>query len=118
MDQMKTESKKVIIIGDSSVGKTSILLRLIKNYFDSNSMPTLGTSFKTKDIKFQNEQGEDQAMRLCIWDTAGQERFQSLTKIFFNKSDAAIIVYDVTNQSSFEQSQKWIKDIQDYELSS
>ena len=52
MDQVKTESKKVIIIGDSSVGKTSILLRLIKNYFDTNSMPTLGTSFKTKDIKF------------------------------------------------------------------
>ena len=88
------QEKKVLIIGDSNVGKTSIMLRIVRNEFDEYSMPTLGTGFKVREIQFK----DNQKMQLSIWDTAGQEKFDSLTKIYFKHAEAALIVYDVTNK--------------------
>ena len=88
------QGKKVLIIGDSNVGKTSIMLRIVRNEFDEYTMPTLGTGFKVREIQFK----DNQKMQLSIWDTAGQEKFDSLTKIYFKGAEAALIVYDVTNK--------------------
>ena len=104
-------SKKVLIIGDSNVGKTSILFRYVFNKFDDNNMPTLGAGFKTKEVKFEDEGGNPGQMKLNIWDTAGQEKFDSLTKMYFKGAEAALIVYDVTNNLSFEKAQKWVRDL-------
>ena len=112
-----TQPKKVIIIGDSNVGKTSILFRYVYNSFDDNSLPTLGAGFKTKDITWNDKIGVQQSVRIQIWDTAGQEKFDALTKMYFKNSDAAIIVYDVAHDLSFEKAQKWVKDLNEIEMS-
>ena len=80
-------------------------------------MPTLGAGFKTKDVKFIAANGLEQAMKLNLWDTAGQEKFDALTKMYFKGSSAAIIVYDVSNELSFEKAQKWVKDLKEQEES-
>lgn len=109
---------KTIIIGDSNVGKTSILLRLVRNQFDDQSMPTLGAGFKTKEVTFYDAQQERKTMKLSIWDTAGQEKFDSLTKLYFNNTEAALIVYDVTSELSFEKVKKWAQDLDSHEATS
>ena len=110
-------SKKVLIIGDSNVGKTSILFRYVFNKFDDNNMPTLGAGFKTKIVKFEDEGGNSGEIKLNIWDTAGQEKFDSLTKMYFKGAEAALIVYDVTNNLSFEKAQKWVRDLDESKAS-
>lgn len=108
----------MIIIGDSSVGKTSILMRLVRNQFDDQCMTTLGAGFKTKEITYYDHHSERMSMKLSIWDTAGQEKFDSLTKMYFNNTEAALIVYDVTSELSFEKVKKWVTDLNDHEVSS
>ena len=109
------QPKKVIIIGDSNVGKTSILFRYVYGQFDDMSLPTLGAGFKTKDITWTDSRDVEQSVRVQIWDTAGQEKFDALTKMYFKNSDAAIIVYDVTNEFSFEKARKWVSDLKEIE---
>ena len=65
-------------------------------------MPTLGAGFKTKQVAYIDEKGNEEFMKLMIWDTAGQEKFDALTKMYFNGADIAIVVYDVTDEISFE----------------
>ena len=108
-------AKKVIIIGDSNVGKTSLLFRYVYNQFDTNSMPTLGAGFKSKEISWIDKSQQTQTVKVQIWDTAGQEKFDALTKMYFKNTEAAIIVYDVTHDLSFEKAQKWVKDINETE---
>eukprot|EP00356_Strombidium_inclinatum_P010905 CAMPEP_0170491942 /NCGR_PEP_ID=MMETSP0208-20121228/11389_1 /TAXON_ID=197538 /ORGANISM="Strombidium inclinatum, Strain S3" /LENGTH=75 /DNA_ID=CAMNT_0010767597 /DNA_START=118 /DNA_END=345 /DNA_ORIENTATION=- len=75
-------------------------------------MPTLGAGFKTKEVNFTDpDDGSMQTLKLNLWDTAGQEKFDSLTKMYFKDTKAAIIVYDVTNEMSFEKAQKWVKEL-------
>lgn len=66
-------------------------------------MPTLGAGFKTKEVQYFDDQKQRKVMKLSIWDTAGQEKFDSLTKLYFNNTEAALIVYDVTSELSFEK---------------
>ena len=108
---MNSNSKKLVIIGDQSVGKTSILSRYVFNKFDIESMPTLSGAFKTKDVGFQDQAANKQSIKLQIWDTAGQEKFDSLTKMYFNGASAAFIVYDITDRMSFEKAAKWVDDL-------
>ena len=98
---------QLLIIGDATVGKTSILSRFANNSFNSNYLATVGLDFFTKDEIF-----DDTIIRIKIWDTAGQERYKSLTKGFFRNAQGIIIVYDVTNIESFNNLKYWIQSFQ------
>ncbi|CDW88875.1 ras-related protein rab-22a [Stylonychia lemnae] len=100
--------KKVVILGDSGVGKTSILLRYIQNKFEGSNLPTLGASFKSQMIQLPNENDQ---IKLNLWDTAGQEKFKSLTRMYYQDAEAAIIVYDITFRESFDSAKNWIEDL-------
>ena len=73
---------------------------------------TLGAGFKSKDVAY-NDQGD--TLKMHLWDTAGQERYDSLTKMYFQNCEAALIVYDITDEQSFEKAQKWAQEVQESE---
>ena len=96
---------KILIIGDSAVGKTSMLLKYTDNFFPESHLATIGVEFKTKEIEYNGNNVE-----LQVWDTAGQERFKSITKSFFRNTNGIIFVYDITKRISFKNVKDWIKD--------
>ena len=96
---------KLLIIGDSAVGKTSMLLKYTDNFFPESHLATIGVEFKTKEVEYNGYKIE-----LQIWDTAGQERFKSITKSFFRNANGIIFVYDITQKNSFKNVKDWIKD--------
>ena len=98
---------KIILIGDSSVGKTSLLLKYTDNYFSETSTATIGVEFKEKIITFNNRN-----IRLQIWDTSGQERFHSITQNFYRGANGILFVFDVTNKESFDNLKNWLNDPQ------
>ena len=100
-------TKKVVIIGDSGVGKTAIMNRYLFDKFDAESMPTLGSSMKSREVEVPGEG----SIKLTLWDTAGQEKFKSLTRMYFQDAEAALIVYDCTFEESFENAKKWVEDL-------
>ena len=97
---------KVIIIGDSGTGKSSIVLRYCNNEFSDSFSATIGVDFKKQYIKV-----DDKLIRINIWDTAGQERFRSITRSYYRHSDAVVIVFDITNKNTFINVKEWIIDI-------
>ncbi|XP_055348919.1 ras-related protein Rab6-like isoform X2 [Paramacrobiotus metropolitanus] len=97
---------KLVFLGEQSVGKTSLITRFMYDTFDSNYQATIGIDFLSKTMYL-----EDRAVRLQLWDTAGQERFRSLIPSYIRDSTVAIIVYDITNATSFQQTSKWIEDV-------
>ena len=97
---------QLLIIGNSSVGKTSILTRYSSKTFNENYLATVGLDFFSKDETIDNK-----IIRIKIWDTAGQERYKSFTKCFFQKAQGIMIVYDVTSQKSFKDLQFWIESL-------
>jgi Ras-related protein Rab-7A len=94
--------QKVIILGDSGVGKTSLMQQYVNSVFSSSYKTTIGADFSTKDV-----QVGDDLITLQIWDTAGQERFQSLGQAFYRGADACVLVYDVQSVASFEKLEGW-----------
>jgi small GTP-binding protein len=96
---------KILIIGDSNVGKTSILLQYTSNFFQETHIATIGVEFKLKEITLDNIE-----YKLNIWDTAGQERFKAITKSFFKAADGIIFVYDITKKSTFTNIKNWFQD--------
>ena len=96
---------KILIIGDSNVGKTSILLQYTSNFFQETHIATIGVEFKLKEITLDNIE-----YKLNIWDTAGQERFKAITKSFFKGADGIIFVYDITKKSTFTNIKNWFQD--------
>ena len=97
---------KMILIGDSSVGKSNILLKYLKDQFDPNSRATVGVEFGTKNITLNNKK-----IKIQIWDTAGQERYRSITSAYYKGAKGAFIVYDITRKTTFENIDKWIADL-------
>ena len=97
---------QLLIIGDSTVGKTSILSRFTNGTFDSNYLATVGLDNFTKDEIIDNK-----TIRIKIWDTAGQERYRSLTKGFFRNADGIMLVYDVTNSDTYDNLKFWLQSI-------
>uniref|UniRef100_A0A0K0FC17 Ras-related protein Rab-7a (inferred by orthology to a human protein) n=1 Tax=Strongyloides venezuelensis TaxID=75913 RepID=A0A0K0FC17_STRVS len=93
---------KVVILGNSGVGKTSLMNQYVKKKFTNQYKATIGADFLTKDIKMG-----DKLITLQIWDTAGQEKFQSLGVAFYRGADCCVLVYDVTDTSSFRQLESW-----------
>merc|ERR1712130_596295 len=97
---------KLVFLGEQSVGKTSLITRFMYDSFDNTYQATIGIDFLSKTMHL-----DDQTVRLQLWDTAGQERFRSLIPSYVRDSNVAIIVYDVTEEKSFSQIDKWIKDV-------
>ena len=101
-------SVKFIIVGDSSVGKSNILLRFSRNEFDSGHQATLGIEFANKHVIYNNVD-----YLVQMWDTAGQENFRSVTRAYYKASAVAMVVYDITKEETFSHIQTWIKDCKD-----
>ena len=101
---------KVIIVGDTGVGKTCILNRLIKNVFQDNLKATICVEFDRYMIRLNDEH----VISLQIWDTAGQEGYRTLTRGFYQGSQAVIMVYDLTNEESYENMKSWREEIENY----
>ena len=97
---------KVVLLGDSGVGKTSIVSRFALNSFEENRASTIGASFLTKNVEFFNK-----IYRFQLWDTAGQERYRALAKTYYQDSHCAILVYDITNMDSFEELKRWVVEL-------
>lgn len=98
---------KLLIIGDTSVGKSSILLRFADNLFSGTYITTIGVDFKIRTMEINGEK-----IKLQIWDTAGQERFRTITATYYRGTHGVIIVYDVTNGDSFINVKRWITEIE------
>ncbi|XP_069468566.1 ras-related protein Rab-6A-like isoform X6 [Ambystoma mexicanum] len=97
---------KLVFLGEQSVGKTSLITRFMYDSFDNTYQATIGIDFLSKTMYL-----EDRTMRLQLWDTAGQERFRSLIPSYIRDSASAIVVFDITNLNSFQQTSKWIDDV-------
>ena len=103
---------KVVLLGESGVGKTCIISRYTNNTFEENIMSTTGASYCGKAMTFDEYGGK--TIKFEIWDTAGQERYRALTKMFYKNAIAAVIVYDITRKRSFEEINTfWIKQIKE-----
>jgi len=98
---------KIIIIGDTGVGKSNILSRYLKDEFREDSKSTVGVELGTKFLKLK-----DMGAKLQIWDTAGQERYKSITSSYYKGSHGCFIVYDITNEKTFENVDNWFKQAQ------
>ena len=97
---------KLVMIGDSGVGKTNILSRYINNEFSLTTKSTVGVEFGSKLIK-----KNDKIIQLQIWDTAGQERYKSITSAYYKGAKGAFVVYDITKEKTFKNIDKWILDL-------
>ena len=96
---------KILLIGESNVGKTSIILRYTENEFKTSGISTCGVDVKCKYVSFEKTK-----IRLDIWDTAGQERFRGLSKNYFRGAHGFILVYDITDKKSFSKLKGWMND--------
>ncbi|GMI04701.1 hypothetical protein TrRE_jg4406 [Triparma retinervis] len=97
---------KTVLLGDTSVGKTSIVTRFMYDNFDKTYQATIGIDFLSKSLHLS-----DRTVRLQLWDTAGQERFRSLIPSYIRDSSVAVVVYDITNRATFLNADKWISDV-------
>ena len=97
---------KIVLIGDTSVGKTNILSKYLTDEFDPESKATVGVEFGTKNFKIENN-----IVKVQIWDTAGQERYRSITNAYYKGAKGALLVYDITNKKSFDNLDRWISDL-------
>ena len=105
---------KLIMIGDSMVGKTSIIQRFIDDHFadSNNTSPTLAWDFKVKTIDIPRVGGQGmETVRLYVWDTAGQERFRHIARMYYKDVCGVLLCFDLTDQDSFKNLQFWISDL-------
>ena len=100
---------KVLLLGDSTVGKTCFLLRYCDKTFEDAHMATVGLDYRLKSVVLKNEKN----VKLQIWDTAGQDRFRAITKNYYKGANGIILIYDVTNLQSYENVKNWIAQIKE-----
>ena len=98
---------KVVVIGDSGVGKSNLITRFTQDRFTKDSKPTIGVEFGAKSIEYEGITIKGQ-----IWDTAGQERFRAISAAYYRGANGALIVYDITNPETFQNLNKWFKEIE------
>ncbi|KAI5087249.1 RAB5A, member RAS oncogene family, a, partial [Silurus meridionalis] len=98
---------KLVLLGESAVGKSSLVLRFVKGQFHEFQESTIGAAFLTQTVCL-----DDTTVKFEIWDTAGQERYHSLAPMYYRGAQAAIVVYDITNGESFARAQNWVKELQ------
>ncbi|KAL8158521.1 hypothetical protein V2J09_000058 [Rumex salicifolius] len=104
---------KMVLIGDSGVGKSNLLSRFTRNEFSLESKSTIGVEFATRSIHV-----DDKVVKAQIWDTAGQERYRAITSAYYRGAVGALLVYDVTRQVTFENIERWLKELRDHTDSS
>ena len=97
---------KLVLLGDSGVGKSSLLVRFSDNTFTESYMSTIGVDFKIKTIRVENK-----VIKLQIWDTAGQEKFRTITSSYYRGTHGVILIFDVTDKMSYTNIQKWVNEI-------
>lgn len=97
---------KIVLLGETGVGKTSIVVRYVEQRFSSVMSPTIGASFLTKTICIEGVR-----VKLQLWDTAGQERFRSLAPMYYRGAAAAVLIYDVGSEDSFLRVKEWVKEL-------
>ena len=102
----KKKPYKLVLLGDTAVGKSCIAVRFVRDEFSEFQEPTIGAAFLTSNINYNNIN-----YRFEIWDTAGQERYRSLAPMYYRGSSAAIIVYDITQKDSFYGAKSWINEV-------
>ncbi|EDR26293.1 RAB, putative [Entamoeba dispar SAW760] len=107
---MTEEAAKMCLVGDTSVGKTCIVNRLVKGVFNNSEKSTIGSNFVTASIQVDNK-----PFRLAIWDTAGQEKYRSMVSMYYRGSLGAMLVYDVTQESSFQDVRMWLDELKNTE---
>jgi Ras-related protein Rab-5C len=108
MGDSRTSSQyKLVILGNSGVGKSCLVLRFVRDEFDEGQVTTIGAAFLTKNLYL-----EDGNVKIEIWDTAGQERYRSLAPMYYRGAQAAIVVFDVTSRDSFDGAKTWVKELQ------
>ncbi|KAI8551384.1 hypothetical protein RHMOL_Rhmol06G0181800 [Rhododendron molle] len=100
---------KLVLIGDSGVGKSNLLSRFTKNEFNLESKSTIGVEFATKSLKLDGK-----VIKAQIWDTAGQERYRAITSAYYRGAVGALLVYDVTRHSTFQNVERWLKELRDH----
>ena len=106
----KSEICKVVLLGKSSVGKTCIITRFVDDEFDKEIISTTGASYANKTLKFKDYNNKE--ILFEIWDTAGQEKYRSLTQLFYKDASIAILVYDITNDESYNELKNyWVNQI-------
>jgi small GTP-binding protein len=98
---------KVVLLGESAVGKSSLVLRFVKREFHEFQESTIGAAFLTQTVTI-----DDTTVKFEIWDTAGQERYHSLAPMYYRGAQAALIVYDITSKDSFVKAQNWVRELQ------
>jgi Ras-related protein Rab-1A len=108
-DKLTATPYKLIIIGDSCTGKSSLLLKLVDGTFTESHKVTIGVDFKAKYVLVG-----DTVVKLKIWDTAGQERFRSIIRTYYHGVHGIVLVFDLTNKESFDNLRNWMKEI--YEI--
>jgi len=101
---------KLLLIGDSGVGKSSLLLRFTDGTFEEDIGTTIGVDFKVKVLNVRNKQ----RVKLTIWDTAGQERFRTLTSSYYRGAQGVVLVYDISSAESFDHVKQWMAEVQMY----
>ncbi|XP_068324541.1 ras-related protein RIC2-like [Pyrus communis] len=100
---------KVVLIGDSGVGKSNLLSRFTRNEFSLESKSTIGVEFATRSLDVDGK-----VIKAQIWDTAGQERYRAITSAYYRGAVGALLVYDVTRNSTFESVERWLKELRDH----
>uniref|UniRef100_A0A8C7HYK7 RAB5A, member RAS oncogene family, b n=1 Tax=Oncorhynchus kisutch TaxID=8019 RepID=A0A8C7HYK7_ONCKI len=103
----KISQFKLVLLGESAVGKSSLVLRFVKGQFHEFQESTIGAAFLTQTVCL-----DDTTVKFEIWDTAGQERYHSLAPMYYRGAQAAIVVYDITNKESFARAKNWVKELQ------
>ena len=101
---------RVLTLGYTDVGKTSILLRFTKNQFHEKYVSTIGIDFKSKPLKL----GNNTTVKVLVWDTAGQEKYKGIVKSFYNKANGILLTFDISNKESFEHIDYWVQELKEY----
>ena len=106
-EKTKIIEAKIVLLGDVSVGKTSIASRYCKNSFNEHHINTIGGAYQQQKVVL----GNGSMVKLHIWDTSGQERFRAMTNLYYRDAQVAILTYDITNESSFSSIEFWIQEL-------
>mmetsp|Transcript_17690 Transcript_17690/g.68657 ORF Transcript_17690/g.68657 Transcript_17690/m.68657 type:complete len:203 (+) Transcript_17690:69-677(+) len=109
MAKIDTLQRKVLLVGDASVGKTALMMRFCKNEFSDSLISTIGLDFSARTIRLQ-----DRDVKMQVWDTAGSEKFRSITQAYFRRTHGILLVYSVADLTSFQHVEAWMRSIARY----